>query len=604
MTLPVNPTPNIGLSRPNFDVATWHDAINDNFTLLDTLLAAIGVPAVDGTWQNNTAYVIGNRLYDANDASIWICGFAHTSAVSGTFADERVAHPDYWSAVDTGFSVRGAWISGGTTYRTGDVVYDTSEYVVALAVDDHDSTTDIRTDEAAGHWVFIADLKSAVTSATAAAVAAANSASDAAAIAGGDIATIIHGSSEKNPLDDADEIAIWNNVGAVIGKITKVHLFAQIASGLSVAWSTITGTPTTIADYGITDAYTKTEVDSAIATTAANVGKRSRVRVATTANITIATGLVAGQVLDGVTLVTGDLVLVKNQATTSQNGVYVVGATPVRSSEFDTYDEHPGSLIGVEEGTANADTLWLCTSNSGGTLDSTAIAFTKLVIAGELLAGNNLSDVANAATARTNLGAAALASPAFTGTPTAPTQTAGDNSTKLATTAYVDNGSGQTLCGFFPMDNEPPSSNYATFDVRNGHPVLTFPDAVVYAAIFTGIMPKRYKGGDVNVLINWMSDGTSTSTVCFSAQLERMDVGTTDLDADSFGTQVIDTTGVAGSSTSGIQSQTTIALTTGAQMDSVVAGDTFRLKITRETGQANDTLASDVQLVSVYVKET
>lgn len=164
--------------------------------------------------------------------------------------------------------------------------------------------------------------------------------------------------------------------------------------------------------------------------------------------------------------------------------------------------------------------------------------------------------------------------------------------------------SGQSLAAFFPTDNEPPSSNYATFDVRNGHPILVFPDAVVYAAIFTGVMSRRYAGGGLTILINWMSAGTSTNKACFSATLERVDVGTTDLDADSFGTQVIDTTGVAGNATSGIQSQTSIALTAGGQMDSVVAGDVYRLKITRETGQANDTLASDVQITSIEVKET
>lgn len=110
---------------------------------------------------------------------------------------------------------------------------------------------------------------------------------------------------------------------------------------------------------------------------AANLGKRQRVRAATTANITIATALNAGDVLDGVTLVAGDLVLVKDQSTGAQNGIIVVGASPARAPEFDTYDEHPGSLIVVQEGTANADTLWLCTSNVGGTLDSTAIAFSS-----------------------------------------------------------------------------------------------------------------------------------------------------------------------------------------------------------------------------------
>lgn len=61
---------------------------------------------------------------------------------------------------------------------------------------------------------------------------------------------------------------------------------------------------------------------------------------------------------------------------------------------------------------------------------------------GDMLRANNLNDVTNVATARTNIGAAPLASPTFTGTPTAPTPTAGDNSTKLATTAFVAGATG------------------------------------------------------------------------------------------------------------------------------------------------------------------
>ena len=117
---------------------------------------------------------------------------------------------------------------------------------------------------------------------------------------------------------------------------------------------------------------------------AANLGKRQRVRAATTANITISTALNNGDSLDGVTLATGDLVLVKNQSSAADNGVYVVGVSPARFAEFDTYDEHPGSLIAVEEGTSNADTIWLCTSNIGGTINSTAIAFSQLVVSGAI----------------------------------------------------------------------------------------------------------------------------------------------------------------------------------------------------------------------------
>lgn len=140
---------------------------------------------------------------------------------------------------------------------------------------------------------------------------------------------------------------------------------------------------------------------------ALNLGKRARVRAATTANITIATALNNADTLDGVTLATGDLVLVKNQSAPEENGVYVVGASPGRFAEFDTYNEHPGSLIVVAEGSTNADTIWLCTSNAGGTLNTTAIAFTQVTATGALLASNNLSDLANAATARSNIGLSA-----------------------------------------------------------------------------------------------------------------------------------------------------------------------------------------------------
>lgn len=126
------------------------------------------------------------------------------------------------------------------------------------------------------------------------------------------------------------------------------------------------------------DAATKSYVDGL----AANLGKRQRVRAATTANVTISTALNNGDSLDGVTLATGDLVLVKNQSAPAENGVYVVGASPARTEQYSAYEDHPGSLLTVQEGTANADTLWLCTSNVGGTLNTTAIAFSQFTAGG------------------------------------------------------------------------------------------------------------------------------------------------------------------------------------------------------------------------------
>jgi hypothetical protein len=99
------------------------------------------------------------------------------------------------------------------------------------------------------------------------------------------------------------------------------------------------------------------------------------VDAATTANVTIATALVTGQVIDGVTLAAGDLVLVKNQSTTHQNGIYVAGTTPARATGYTTYAAHAGLLVKVDAGTANNDKYFLSTSTTTGTLGTTAIAF-------------------------------------------------------------------------------------------------------------------------------------------------------------------------------------------------------------------------------------
>jgi len=123
----------------------------------------------------------------------------------------------------------------------------------------------------------------------------------------------------------------------------------------------------------------------------------STARVATTgSNITLAGS--APNTLDGVTLVAGNLVLVKDQTTASQNGVYVVqslgtGATGtwVRAEGYDTWSELVTANISVEEGTTNAETLWLCTSNrSGGTLGTTAVVYTQLPGPMSTLAGAGL----------------------------------------------------------------------------------------------------------------------------------------------------------------------------------------------------------------------
>lgn len=97
------------------------------------------------------------------------------------------------------------------------------------------------------------------------------------------------------------------------------------------------------------------------------------VRVATTANITIATALNNGDSLDGVTLATGDRVLVKDQSTASQNGIYVVAATPARSLDMDASAEVLGAVVYVIAGTVNTHTAWSVTNTAATVVGTDAI---------------------------------------------------------------------------------------------------------------------------------------------------------------------------------------------------------------------------------------
>lgn len=107
-------------------------------------------------------------------------------------------------------------------------------------------------------------------------------------------------------------------------------------------------------------------------------GFKEPCRAATTANITISTALNNADVLDGVTLATGDRVLVKNQTTAKENGIYVVGVTPIRSTDADTSAEITSGLrVAVSEGTVNKDTDWQLTTNAPITLGTTELTFAR-----------------------------------------------------------------------------------------------------------------------------------------------------------------------------------------------------------------------------------
>ena len=124
---------------------------------------------------------------------------------------------------------------------------------------------------------------------------------------------------------------------------------------------------------------------------------KASVRVATTAAINLSTDLDAGSVIDGVTLVAGDRVLVKNQGTASENGIYVAVASGAasRSSDAngtaDTGELTSGTFTFVEAGTVNFDSGFVISTDGTITVGTTGITWTQFSGAGSFEAGDGLS---------------------------------------------------------------------------------------------------------------------------------------------------------------------------------------------------------------------
>ena len=134
---------------------------------------------------------------------------------------------------------------------------------------------------------------------------------------------------------------------------------------------------------------------------------KASVKVATTAPITIATGLEAGDVIDGYTLVAGDRVLVKNQSTASENGIYIasVSGAPSRATDADNNAEvTPGMFTFVENGILNADSGWVLITDGDITVGTTGLAFSLFSVAGNILAGDGLSKTGDVLNVNTGVG--------------------------------------------------------------------------------------------------------------------------------------------------------------------------------------------------------
>lgn len=174
------------------------------------------------------------------------------------------------------------------------------------------------------------------------------------------------------------------------------HVHPSDTAKADLASPALTGTPTApTAAAGTNTTQIATTAFVTTATDAARQGLsvKQACRAATTANITLS----APQTIDGVSVVAGDRVLVKDQSTGSQNGIYVVAAGAwTRATDFDAdADITDGAFTFVEEGTANADSGWVLTTNGPITVGTTALSFAQFSGAGQITAGDGLTKTGN-----------------------------------------------------------------------------------------------------------------------------------------------------------------------------------------------------------------
>ena len=153
-----------------------------------------------------------------------------------------------------------------------------------------------------------------------------------------------------------------------------------------------------------------------------------------------------------------------------------------------------------------------------------------------------------------------------------------------------------------PTDASFPATNYATLDTRNTHPVLDFDPTTQETVYFHGVMPDNYDGEGITVQIWWTVTTVTSGTVGWEADFELM-TGL-DIDADSFNaTSNSIPSGspkTTVSATNGTIQTTSENIADGTQMDSLVAGSLFRLRIRRDV--ANDTAANDAELHMVEMR--
>jgi hypothetical protein len=281
--------------------------------------------------------------------------------------------------------------------------------------------------------------------------------------------------------------------GVTASSLTSLGTIAS----LTATAGTISTTPT-----ASTDIANKLYVD----TVAQGLDAKASCVAATTADITLS----GAQTIDGVSIVAGNRVLVKNQTLSQNNGLYLCASGSwTRTTDADTWDELTSAFTFIEQGTLNGDCGFVCTANAGGTLGTTALPWSQFSGAGTFTAGTGLTltgsvfsltspvAVANGGTGLTSLGSGVAT---FLGTP---------SSANLAAAVSDETGSGALVFGtspslVTPILGTPTSGNLAncTFPTLNQNTTGTALNVTGTVAVANGGTGVTTSTGTTNVVLS------------------------------------------------------------------------------------------------------
>lgn len=428
-------------------------------------------------------------------------------------------------------------------------------------------------------------------------------------------------------------------------KITQLPAgSAMQAADLLPAVQDVPGTP-------VTNKVTMTQVAAAIQiilgignVPEVPVDYKDSVLVATTANI----ALTGEQTLDGV-LTSASRVLVWKQTNAAQNGLYVSAAGAwSRSTDADTSAEvTPGMLVGVESGTLYANLIFNLITTGTITLGTTNLTFAPFNLPTVLFPGTTISGTSQTgvllhsgrrlnftnAAAKTytvppqtggggvafavnteidlfNAGAGVLTVAAGAGVTVNSSDSqltiaqyrwaklkkrANPNTWDLVALVPAAAAGTRTVAVFTPMTACPPATDFALADTRNSFPTRVFVETGDRGLFWVGVVPEgmTFPSG-MTANIKWTAGTAVVGDAVLEMSLMRM---TTDIDIDSYDT--VATVAQTCSATNGVAVTSSI---TNTAIDSIVAGDLFAIKIRRLPGNASDTMAGSLELLSVELR--